>query len=235
MKIFKIFKNDKAIVKPIANKFEKYSYSQCGEDLIIDYIFKLRDIHTPNYLDIGANHPYFLNNTAIFYKRGCRGINIEANPDLLELLKKERPQDLNINIGVGIKNEILDFYVMEDNTLSTFSKDEANTLQKAGKKMKEIVKIEVKEINCILEEYFLNSEIDLLTIDIEGLDFEILKNINYTKFSPKIICVEAADYSPIGAGPRRDSLIKLLENQNYYEYACTNLNAIMVRKDFWFI
>src|SRR5689334_18987985 len=63
--------------------FGIHSYSQCGEDIIIDHVFRLRGIPSPSYIDIGANHPYFINNTAMFYERGCRGINIEANPQLL--------------------------------------------------------------------------------------------------------------------------------------------------------
>ena len=67
------------------------------------------------------------------------------------------------------------------------------------------------------------------------MDFQILKSINFDKSSPKIICVEAAEYSPIGAGKRRDELIDFLVAKGYYEYANTNLNAIMVKKEFWFI
>jgi hypothetical protein len=67
------------------------------------------------------------------------------------------------------------------------------------------------------------------------MDLDILKTIEYTVNAPKVICVEAADYSPIGAGKRRTELIDFLIINGYYEYANTNLNAIMVKKDFWFI
>ena len=63
---------------------------------------------------------------------------------------------------------------------------------------------------------------------------EILKTIDFKNNSPKVICVEAAEYSPFGIGERRNELIDFLVKNNYYEYANTNLNAIMVRKDFWF-
>ena len=53
-----------------SNNFLRKSYSQCGEDLLVDYIFKLRGITQPTYLDIGANHPYFISNTAKFYQQG---------------------------------------------------------------------------------------------------------------------------------------------------------------------
>lgn len=213
----------------------KKSYSQCGEDLIIDYIFKLRNILNPSYLDIGANHPFQLSNTALFYNRGNVGVNIEANPSLMANFYKNRPNDINLNIGIGVSDEQLDFYVMEDHTLSTFSKDEMESMVKFGKKLKEIKPIKVVPIKTILEAHFNNSPPDLLSIDVEGLDLQILTSLEFEKYAPKIICVEASEYSPIGCGARRNELIDFLKENEYYEYANTNLNAIMVRKDFWFI
>jgi hypothetical protein len=72
-------------------------------------------------------------------------------------------------------------------------------------------------------------------LDVEGMDYEILKSIDFKIYNPKIICVEAAEYSPIGAGKRRNELINFLAEKGYFEYANTNLNAIMVKKDFWYI
>ena len=65
--------------------------------------------------------------------------------------------------------------------------------------------------------------------------FDIIKSIDFEKSYPKVICVEAAEYSPIGAGARRSDLINFLVSKGYYEYANTNLNAIMVKNEFWFI
>ncbi|MDB5014019.1 MAG: Methyltransferase, FkbM family, partial [Daejeonella sp.] len=42
-------------INKIENHYSKNSYSQCGEDLIIQYIFNLRGISQPSYVDIGAN------------------------------------------------------------------------------------------------------------------------------------------------------------------------------------
>src|ERR1035437_2058923 len=79
------------------------SYSQCGDDLNIDYVFRWRGIAHPSYIDIGANHPYSISNTAIFYENGCRGINVEANPQLIFVFQAARPDDINLNVGIGDK------------------------------------------------------------------------------------------------------------------------------------
>lgn len=216
--------------------FSQESFSQCGEDLLVNYIFQLRGITHPTYIDIGANHPFLLSNTAIFYKKGCRGINIEANPYLMRSFIKYRPKDINLNIGIGSKKGKLDFYIMNDPTLSSFSKEECANYCKTNKYfIKEIKPIEITTINCVLQDHFDGKFPDFLSIDIEGFDFEVLNTIDYSKNYPKVICVEAAEYSPIGAGKRRTDLIAFLVSKGYYEYANTNLNAIMVKNEFWFI
>lgn len=213
----------------------KTSYAQCGEDVLVDYVFRLRGIQKPSYLDIGANHPVLLSNTAIFYKRGCRGINIDANPSLLPAFHKHRPADINLNVGIGSSSGVLPFFVIEDPTLSTFSEEEAKKMQKLGHQLKTTIQVPLKSVNDILVEYCNGQFPDFLSLDVEGLDLDILRSIDYTRSRPKIICVEAAEHSPTGAGARRDELIEFLKSNGYFEYANTNLNAIMVLKEFWFI
>lgn len=220
---------------PNKNIYAKVSYSQCGEDIIIDTIFQLRGIDKPTYIDIGANHPESLNNTSIFYQRGSKGINIEANPLLIESFNKKRSRDINLNIGISDFIGEMDFYVMADNTLSTFSKEECDRMIVAGNKFNSMKKVKVSTIKDVLGKYNNGFFPDLLTIDVEGLDFQILKTIDFEKQYPKVICVEAAEYSPIGAGLRKTELIDFLLAKGYYEYANTNLNAILVKNEFWFI
>ena len=76
------------------------SYSQCGEDLILGFLVRSLGIERPSYIDIGAHDPTYLNNTKLLYQRGSRGINIEANPALIQRFKRQRPADINLNIGV---------------------------------------------------------------------------------------------------------------------------------------
>ena len=52
--------------KPENNQFLKKSYSQCGEDLIVKFIFDILNIKNPSYIDIGAHHPNYISNTALF-------------------------------------------------------------------------------------------------------------------------------------------------------------------------
>jgi FkbM family methyltransferase len=219
----------------VKGSYGNISFSQCGEDIIVSYVMSLRDNSHFSYLDIGAHHPFFLSNTALFYARGCRGINIEANPLLAKNFDMYRSKDINLNIGVADREGEMDFYIMEDSTLSTFSKEECEKYKNVGKRLSEIKKIRVLSIAQILESHYNKKFPDFLSLDVEGMDLEILKSIDFSIYQPKVICVEAAEYSRTGGGRRRSELIEFLVIKGYFEYANTNLNAIMVRRDFWFI
>jgi len=97
------------------------SYSQCGEDLLIRFLFDLLRVSRPSYIDLGAHHPSYLSNTKKLYSEGCRGINIEANPALIASFHRHRSKDLNLNIGIVAEErdgETVEFYVMNVPALS---------------------------------------------------------------------------------------------------------------------
>jgi FkbM family methyltransferase len=212
----------------------KTSYSQCGEDLIVEYAFRLRGIDRPSYIDIGANHPFFLSNTASFYEKGCRGINIDPNPQAIQLFNEHRPEDVNLNVAIGSNAGESDFFIMEDRTLSTLSIIERDHLVANGQRQAGIMKVQLMTLPDIIQKYCRCRFPDFMSIDVEGMEMSILKSIDFEKSYPKVICVEIAEYSPSGSGNRRTDILELLTSKDYSEYAHTNLNAIMVRKEFWY-
>ena len=106
------------------------SYSQHGEDLVIDNILghKTRG----SFVDVGAYDPININNTYRFYKRGWRGINIEPNPEKFSTLLTKRPKDVNLNIGVNDVKGMGTLYRFVPDSLTTFSKKEADGYIKGG-------------------------------------------------------------------------------------------------------
>ena len=209
------------------------SYAQCGEDLIVRYLFQLCGIPQPSYVDIGAHHPYYLSNTALFYISGSRGVNIEPNPLLITEFNRQRPADVNLNIGVASLEGQLEFHCFEDATLSTFSEAEAETLIRAGHKETACIPVPVLPLEKIVEQYCAGRFPDFLTIDVEGFETEILSTIDYARNYPKIICVETANYSPTGRGGKRQELMEFVEEQGYVLYADTNLNSIYIKEELW--
>jgi len=214
--------------------FQKISYSQCGEDLIVKFIFDNLNIKKPSYLDIGAHHPFYLSNTALFYKNGSRGINIEPDPTLFKQFLKDRIEDINLNIGIGDKNEILDFYIISSPTLNTFSKAEAKKYNQEGDyKIQEIKKIEVLSLVQILNKIKSEEFPQFLSVDAEGVDEIVIKQIDFEKNFPIVICLETISFSTSGKGVKNVELINYLVNKGYFVYADTYINTIFVRREIW--
>jgi FkbM family methyltransferase len=233
----------KKIIRKIINKFFKkqktkdfynMSFSQSGEDIIIEYLFRLRKITSPSFLDIGAYDPTFGNNTYKFYLNGSKGVNIDADPSAITKFNLKRIKDINLNIGVGSISGLLPFYIMEESSLNTFSKIELDNLLLTGQKLKNTINIAVLPINEVFEKYFNEEACDLLSIDAEGVDFEIIQAMDFNKYAPKVICIETINYTPDGTGTKREDLCSYIESKGYYEYANTNINSIFIKKGWWF-
>ncbi len=179
--------------KEYKSKIDEYSnlsYSQEGEDLVLKRIFG--EQKTGFFVDIGAHHPKRFSNTYIFYLQGWRGINIDPLPGTKALFDKERPEDINIEVGISeIENE-LTYYAFNEPALNTFDKVEAykkNELKHYFIKEETIIK--TYPLSSILEKHLNpNQQIDFMSIDVEGLDLQVLKSNNWFKFKPRIILVE---------------------------------------------
>ena len=201
----------------ISYGYQKKSFSQSGEDLIVDFIFNQLGYITPSFIDIGAHHPYLYNNTALFYQKGSRGINIEPDPNLYVLFNQERKSDINLNIGVSNEKNELDFYIMNVPTLNTFSKKEIERYQFEGNfSVREIKKVKVDTITNILCDYYDKKFPDFLSLDVEGMDDIIVKLINFDFYKPIVICIETISFSTTGNGVKNKELINYLFNINNY-------------------
>ncbi|HLG02844.1 MAG TPA: FkbM family methyltransferase [Bacteroidia bacterium] len=214
---------------------EKRSFSQCGEDLILDFLFRELGISKPSYLDIGAHHPKYLNNTYLFYLNGSRGINIEPDPALFSEFGKTRSGDINLNIGIGEKETEADFYIMTEPTLNTFVKEEAERIEREQSfyKIKEVRKIRLRAVTDVIREYRNGIFPDFMSLDVEGLDEMILRSIDFKINAPKVICVETLTFAANRTGQKKEDLIRFVSEMGYMIYADTHINTIFVRKEIW--
>ena len=217
------------------NIHNKKTYSQSGEDAIISYVLNFIgiDLKKVRYLDLGANHAKEMSNSYAYYENGASGVLVEANPELIDELKEIRPRDVIINKAIAFGNEKnINFYVMSGDGLSTLSYKSAQEAMKVNPDIhvKQIYHVETIRVNEILEKYFKQG-IDILSIDLEGIEEEILKQIDFKKFRPIIIVLENIEYRPyLVLGERCDKAGKILRDENYIEYAFTGINSIYVDK-----
>jgi FkbM family methyltransferase len=212
----------------------KKSYSQFGEDVIIEIIFYLIHKSDIRYLDIGANFPKHFSNTYYFYKRGYTGVCIEPDKELYNYYKKVRPKDTVYNIGIGINDEDevkqFYFYKNERKGLNTFSADRLEHNVIAGNEMPQVADVTLRNINKIISENFSGAP-DFLSIDIEGMDMAVLQSLDYTKYQPLVICCEITKVDGDDVITENTELKNFLLSKGYFHYASTFINGIFVKKE----
>lgn len=166
------------------------SYSQEGEDMILRRIFECQK--KGFYVDVGAHHPKRFSNTYYFYKQGWSGINIDAMPGSMKAFDRCRPRDINLEIPISDKKQPLTYYAFNEPALNGFSKELSESRNGKGNYyIKFTKKIETIPLNQVLDTYLpKNQQIDFLSIDVEGLDFIVLKSNDFSTYKPKIILIE---------------------------------------------
>lgn len=205
------------------------SFSQTGEDLILDSLFRWLSVPSPRYLDIGAYHPTRLSNTYLFYRRGSRGVCVDPNPVACDQIRRSRVRDVCLNVGVsGTRSGTLDFFLLDPPYLSTFSKEEVERIRGEGKcKIRDVLPIKVLSINELLETHFRDC-LQLVSLDVEGLDYEIVSAWDFSRYRPHALCIETVTYSSQGKGRKLNELIDLMNARDYVVYAETFINTIFL-------
>lgn len=214
--------------------FVQQYYSQAGEDIILQFLFKDYGKRTITYLDIGTNSPDHSNNTYLFYKNKSTGVCVEADETLIDIIKKVRPHDKVICAGVSVSDELeADFYVFDEPAISTFDKKEAEYRESFGRnRIQKIIKVPLVKVNSLIKDNF-DTYPDLLSIDVEGLDKSILESLDFSKYPIPVICVETCTYSENHIRPKDLSISVFMLSKGYEVYADTYVNTIFVNKK-WF-
>jgi len=182
--------------KVLINNFQnndgyKRSYSQDGEDMLLASLYDDIPNYSGFYIDIGAHDPIRFSNTQYFYEKGWRGINIDATPGSMIKFFKLRPYDINIECGISDNNKKLLYYCFEEPALNSFNSVISEERKNNGWKIKEKLYIQTRTINDILRNNLpVNQKIDFINIDIEGMEFDIIKTFDFNSFSPKYFLIE---------------------------------------------
>lgn len=219
-----MFKTIREIAKVFLGKYSTISYSQEGEDLLLKRILDSKS--SGFYLEIGAHHPVRFSNTYLLYKSGWSGVCVDPNPENMKLFRKVRPRDTVLEFGVDAQDRSLEYFEFSDSALNTFSPERAELIE-SSTNYKVVSKrdIPVKNINWIIDQYIgKNHAVDLFCMDIEGFDLNVLRAIDWTRFSPKIVLVEdhAMDLQDTG----KSQIHKLMIESGYVFFAKFNVSCV---------
>jgi FkbM family methyltransferase len=166
-------------------------YSQYDEELIIRHYF--RDRRGGVFLDVGSFHPR--QNSTTYYlesRLGWSGIAIDALPGLAPGYRKHRPATRFFNYIVTDHSGTLETLHVAG-PLSSVSEEWVEQLPAARETEFEAKEIQVPTITLdeLLEANSV-SQIDFLSMDIEGSEIPALRGFDLERFAPALVCIEVA-------------------------------------------
>lgn len=220
-------------------------YSQFGEDAVLQAYFetkawretkttpRLRRKGFPNgfYVDVGAFAPKRHSNTYCFYRRGWRGINIDATPGTMLSFRWSRPRDTNLEVGVSEQGRDVTLYCWNyPCVINTTSEAYARRMVAETGVEPECITIPTMTLEQILDRYLPRGQpIDLMSIDVEGFEAEVLRSNNWQRYRPELLVVEQH-------GSSIDELLgtwvyEFVRRKGYELYAWVPPSAVFVRTD----
>ncbi len=147
----------------------------------------LKKIKKGIYLDIGCYHPIKESNTALLYKNGWSGINIDISEETIEMFKIFRPNDTNLFLGISIKNGYQKAYF--EKSISTLSSLDETYLNRQGRKNLIIKKVKVLTLKSLRKKHNIK-RLDFLKIDCENIDMSIIMKSSLKDLDSNYLCFE---------------------------------------------
>lgn len=208
-------------------------FAQCAEDIVVVALLRSiaekrgLDLKTERYLEIGANHPIATSATYLLHRElGMTGVLVEANPALIAELTKARPGDVVLHCAVvpGM-DESIPLFISNQSELTSLSREFVEQWAGGTVGVKKIETVSAKRLNDVLREQFADKAPIYMSIDVEGLDRELLEDLDWSRWRPAIVQVEPSDQFQPGNARR---IAGFLSTVGYSEIARTPVNQIFV-------
>jgi FkbM family methyltransferase len=169
------------------------STAQFGEDWIA---FMLSQRRTDGfYIEIGGNSPIFDSTTFSLYRLGWHGIVFEPNPVHKIPHRAIRPRDHFVEAAAWSEDKELQLVIPNVNGWARTSEiGLESTLFQSSQKISTI-QVSGVRVSTALKSIEFDGEIDFMSIDVEGDVLQVLKGMEFTWTRPKVICIEASEYT----------------------------------------
>jgi FkbM family methyltransferase len=207
----------------------RLSFAEQGEDLLLFPVVRdILKVERATYVDVGAAYPVKGNNTYLLYSLGGHGVLVEPNPWFAAQLRTRRPRDQVVEAGIGTSEAgAADYFVIRGNALlNTFSPAQVEALEQTlgDNAVERVVRVPLLTLNRLISER-LDAAPDVLSTDVEGLDFDILRTLDLDRLRPGVICAESAWKTSGGADA---PLTEYLVSKGYMPRGGSLVNTVYV-------
>lgn len=215
----------------LVSSYATVSYAQHGEDIIIAEL--LRDVgDRPGfYVDVGAYHPQQFSNTYAFYCRGWRGLNIDAMPGSMVAFRQMRSRDINVEAAVSTRRGKINYYIFEQGALNGFSPT-PTVRDSQGREHRAISTVEVQAVplaELLSEHVPSGQDIDFMSVDVEGADYDVLFSNDWKRFRPRVILAEQIGFRL--SDPVKVSPVASLLHDHGYVLSCKTPYTLVFERD----
>jgi FkbM family methyltransferase len=181
------------------------------------------------FVDVGAHHPFYLSNTFLFYRLGWTGINIDAMPGSMKKFQALRPRDINLEIAISDHSNALTFYEFDHESMNGFVENIA-AFAAEHPQIRVLNKHTIQ--TCPLKEVLAKhlppgQPIDFLSVDVEGLDLQVLQSNDWTRFRPAVVVAEDVEAADL-AGIARSRISDYMRDQSYIPVSRLRLSTAFV-------
>jgi FkbM family methyltransferase len=211
-----------------ASKFIQYlhkSNSQLRQDL---FVLSQLDFKSNGYfVEFGATDGVGISNTYLMEKHfGWKGILAEPAKYWHNNLKQNRTCHIETNCVWSMSDEVLTFNETNNTELSTIDlyNDTGGDFHKESRKYGKTYNVKTISLDDLLLKYNAPKNIDYLSIDTEGSEFEILNAFDFSKHRFNVITCEH-NFTPM-----REQLFDLLSKKGYNR-VCQEISQF----DDWYI
>lgn len=171
-------------------------------DLVVHSAFFPDPAYKGTMIEVGAAKPDYLSISASFRDSGWAVLSVEPNPYFCALHRRSGHDIIECACGESDQDDV-SFFIVQTNgmyhgqqvTHESFSslgmRGKYAELMKTVPSMQKEIKVKVRRLDSILEEYAPDaSEIDLLCVDVEGWEMEVLNGLSFERYSPKVLIIE---------------------------------------------
>ncbi len=155
-----------------------------------------------------------------------KGVLVEGNPALIPELEKARSGDIVLNRAVTAKYlNSVPLYVSNQSELSSLSKEFVEDWQEGRVGIKDVVDIPAIQINELFESYFQGTPPMYMSVDVEGMDLELLQALDWSRWRPTIVQAEPSEHFIAENGAQ---ITEFMSSVDYVLVAKTKVNLIFV-------
>ena len=191
-------------------RLKEKSVSQLGQDL---WVLEMTGYKKGGYfIEFGATDGVMLSNTWLLEKEfGWSGLCAEPNPKYFSLLKKNRNCDVSDACISARTGETVQFLVANEfGTISKYKdKDFHAKRRNAYAALSSEITLQTVSLNDFLVENNAPRQIDYMSIDTEGSEYDIIKEFPFDEWEIKLFTIEH-NYSDI-----RDKIYNLMSSHGY--------------------